>query len=153
MLICGAHLPSYALERWQTHFQASSTDVDAVQLGIHHWFYMIQQGAPRTFAMPSKSIDFLWHELILNTKWYQTFCQEHIGFFIHHTTHEATIEPPPRADLYRTWFCACALEHIDPYHPQRLPVLFGLDRQLNLADGFLYSLSNEPSYLSPPTMG
>ena len=38
---------------------------------------------------PSISVDLAWHEFILFTKLYQTFCDEHFGRFIHHNPDES----------------------------------------------------------------
>lgn len=41
------------------------------------------------FVMLHGPVDEAWHAFILNTKLYHAFCQEHVGFFIHHTPLDA----------------------------------------------------------------
>ncbi|MFI6356984.1 hypothetical protein ACIBJF_30990 [Streptomyces sp. NPDC050743] len=33
---------------------------------------------------PSQTVDPGWHTLILHTQWYEKWCQEKFGFFLHH---------------------------------------------------------------------
>jgi hypothetical protein len=39
---------------------------------------------------PSYLVDLAWHEFILFTKYYNTFCNKHYGRFIHHTPGKST---------------------------------------------------------------
>lgn len=39
--------------------------------------------------MPSQAVDVLWHAFILHTQAYQGWCQNALGFFLHHTPAEA----------------------------------------------------------------
>ena len=39
---------------------------------------------------PSYVVDLAWHEFILFTKYYYTFCNKHYGRFIHHTPGKST---------------------------------------------------------------
>jgi hypothetical protein len=90
--------------------------------------------------MPSQVADDLWHEFILYTRAYDEFCQNAFGQFLHHTP-AAALDPLQKASnagLRRVWWHACKLDQIDPQKPQRLPVLFALDGDLNIANGFRY---------------
>ncbi|QEC68739.1 hypothetical protein FRZ67_16030 [Panacibacter ginsenosidivorans] len=42
----------------------------------------IEKGAP---ISPTKEVDEVWHNLILNTKYYHEYCTQKFGKFIHHT--------------------------------------------------------------------
>ncbi len=42
--------------------------------------------------------------------------------------------------LKRCWRIACRLESINPLKPERLPRLFRVDAELNIPDGYHYSL-------------
>ena len=39
---------------------------------------------PFLFTSDISYLDLLWHEMILNTRYYQQFCQDHFGEFLHH---------------------------------------------------------------------
>ncbi|MBE1188306.1 hypothetical protein IH740_25820, partial [Escherichia coli] len=43
--------------------------------------------------------------------------------------------------IQRAWKLACRREGIDPLNPTRLPLLFALDTELAIADGFRYALN------------
>ena len=51
--------------------------------------------------MPSQAVDAAWHEFILMTREYQSFCDEAFGYYLHHTPEQALGEPMPAA-LQRT---------------------------------------------------
>ena len=92
-------------------------------------------------AMPSQVVDDLWHEFILFTREYKSFCDRAFGAFLHHTP--AVAMGTVRGDnegLRRVWWFTCLEENINPRKPTRLPLLFALDRKLGIADGFTYNL-------------
>ena len=90
-------------------------------------------------SMPSKAVDELWHEFILFTKHYDTFCRQAFGKFLHYTPAVVlTSQKTANQGLRRTWWFACKDETINPVNPTRLPLLFALDVKLKLADGFHY---------------
>ena len=91
--------------------------------------------------MPSQAADVLWHEFILYTREYQSFCARAFGGFLHHTP--AVVLAPQHKQsnqgLRRVWWHACKIENIDPAHPTRLPLLFALDTKLGVPNGFVYA--------------
>ena len=93
--------------------------------------------------MPSRVVDDLWHEFILYTRDYEQFCKRAFGHFMHHTP---AVAMGPAAGLKigdglrRAWWFACKDEDIDPKRPSRLPLLFALDGQLHIPNGFRYDL-------------
>jgi hypothetical protein len=91
-------------------------------------------------SMPSQLADDLWHEFILYTRYYEKFCQQAFGRFLHHTP-AAVLGSDKKSNegLRRTWYYCCVLENINPSNPTRLPLLFALDAKMNLADGFRYA--------------
>lgn len=138
--------PSYLLEKWRERFPSAPDGIEhEVSLGLKDWFAILASGHPRTFGMTSKSVDTLWHELILNTRLYASFCHQTVGFFVHHTTHAADsrmdAEKQQHLDNVRTWMAACAVESIDPHTPDRLPRLFQLDALICPEEGHVFSLS------------
>ena len=98
-------------------------------------------GWRRTVSMPSQIVDDAWHEFILFTRIYQRFCRRALGRFLHHTPAEAMTSPSvAQHGIKRAWRLACAKERIDPRKPERLPLLFAIDAELGIADGFRYAL-------------
>ncbi|MBF0256946.1 MAG: hypothetical protein HQL47_10930, partial [Gammaproteobacteria bacterium] len=100
----------------------------------------------RFVSMPSQVVDDLWHEFILYTKHYATFCNRGFGRFMHHTPAVAlSSSKDVNVGLRRCWWYVCLEENIDPHRPTRLPLLFALDAKLAIANGFHYSIG--PSIL------
>jgi hypothetical protein len=96
-------------------------------------------GKKHMVAMPSQAVDDAWHEFILFTRNYDTFCQRAVGRFLHHVPAEAMHSPTLAQDgIKRAWRLACLREGIDPKTPARLPLLFAIDRELGIANGFHY---------------
>ena len=109
--------------------------------GLRDWFAINLAAGRRKLAMPSQVVDDAWHEFILFTKNYQTFCRHGLRRFLHHVPAEAMSSPTDaQRGIKRTWRQACRHEGIDPKSPSRLPRLFALDASLGVADGFVYRL-------------
>jgi hypothetical protein len=97
--------------------------------------------------MPSRVVDDLWHEFILDTREYGVFCKLAFGDFFHHVP--AAANPPGKeadAALRRTWRYACLAESIDPRRPNKLLLLFAIDTELTIVNGqsFINWLSAPP---------
>ena len=68
-------------------------------------------------------------------------CARALGRFLNHTPAEAMRSPTDAQEgLRRTWFQSCRYERLDPKAATRLPLLFALDAELGIADGFHYAL-------------
>ncbi len=116
--------------------------IDRVIRGLREYFHICNIGGRRMISMPSQVVDVAWHEFILFTKLYKIFCRRSLGRFIHHTPAEAMDGATIAQDgIKRAWRISCAREKIDPKTPARLPLLFALDADLGIADGFKYSLN------------
>jgi hypothetical protein len=118
----------------------SLKDCQLVGHALRQFFLAYLRGGPNEVAMPSQVVDDLWHELILYTREYQLFCRHAFGRFMHHAP--AVVMGTKRDNneaLRRCWWFACFEENIDPRRPTRLPLLFALDRKLNIEDGFVYA--------------
>lgn len=120
----------------------SDADVERVIDGLRSYFQACNQAGKKTVSMPSQVVDIAWHEFILFTRDYQQFCKRAFGRFLHHTPAEA-MSSPIRAQngIKRAWAHACQLEKIQPKAAYRLPLLFALDAQLKIPDGFTYTLN------------
>jgi hypothetical protein len=119
-------------------------DLKSCQLvaqGLRQFFLAHLMSGRRYVSMPSQAADDLWHEFILFTRDYETFCRTAFGRFLHHTPAVAvTGGSTARAGLRRCWWFVCRLDNIDPRAPTRLPLLFALDEKLEIVDGFRYVL-------------
>jgi hypothetical protein len=90
--------------------------------------------------MPSQAADDLWHDLILYTKAYDAFCRNAFGRFLHHSP-AAVLAPGLKKSnegLRRVWWQTCKEEKIDPKAPAALPLLFALDADLAIPNGYRY---------------
>jgi hypothetical protein len=134
--------PPGLLDRLQARHEWYSRKNSAlVAEGLRQYFLAYQMSGCRFVAMPSQVVDDLWHEFILYTRAYEDFCQKAFGRFFHHTPAEALSPERRRSNegLRRVWWHACKQENIHPVRPTRLPLLFALDKKLNIANGFHYS--------------
>lgn len=118
----------------------SARDSALVTGALRQFFLAYLQGGCRFVSMPSKLADDYWHEFILYTRHYEMFCSKAFGRFFHHTP--AVVLGRNRQNntgLRRIWWFCCREEGIDPKKPGRLPLLFALDSNLNIPDGFVYN--------------
>jgi hypothetical protein len=125
------------------HPELSERAIDEVERGLRQFFVASAQAGGRFVAMPSRVVDSLWHEFILHTRGYESFCRRAFGRLLHHTPAEALPPGPKRgsdksAGLRRAWYWSCKEEGIDPRKPDRLPLLFALDTTLAIAGGYHY---------------
>ena len=134
--------PPGLLDKLSTHHRGFTRKESAlVAEGLRQFFLAYLSSGKRYVAMPSQVVDDLWHEFILYTRAYKDFCGEAFGDFLHHTP--ALALAPAKRDsnegLRRVWWWACRQENINPVRPTRLPLLFALDRKLNIPGGFYYT--------------
>jgi hypothetical protein len=136
-------MPDAVLKRFSAKRAAlNDAQTRLVQRGLLQYFQICQRARGSFASMPSQVADDLWHEFILFTRNYEHFCRRAFGRYLHHTPVEAMSGPTQATDgIRRTWLHACRMEGIDPRNPERLPLLFALDTQLGIADGFFYSLN------------
>lgn len=110
--------------------------------GLHDYFQVCLILGKKPIAMPSKIVDLAWHEFILFTKAYQSFCKQAFGRFLHHTPAEAMASQTMAQEGVRnTWKIACKQKNINPRNPKKLPLLFAIDKKLAIKDGFHYKLN------------
>ncbi len=117
-------------------------DCQLVSHGLRQFFLAHLKSGCRFVSMPSQVVDDLWHELILYTRNYDSFCRKAFGRFLHHTP--AAVLSSNRqnnAGLRRCWWYACVEENINPRKATRLPLLFAIDAKLNIPDGFRYAVN------------
>jgi len=134
----------------QNYSHLSESQVAQVLTGLRDFFHACQRAGKIMVGMPSQVVDVAWHEFILDTREYQYFCERAFDRFLHHTPAEAMpAEADAQEGLKRTWHLACTREGIDPHGPTRLPLLFALDAELNIPDGFFYSLDEREGKGAP----
>ncbi|CRQ13357.1 hypothetical protein PAERUG_P46_South_East_6_12_12_00693 [Pseudomonas aeruginosa] len=132
--------------------QLSEEQVQRVLGGLREYLLLCRAAGKRMVAMPSQVVDVAWHELILHTRLYQHVCRKGLGRFLHHTPAQAMRSPRQAQEgIRRAWKLACRREGIDPQNPMRLPLLFALDTELAIADGFRYTLNLSLIHISEPT--
>jgi hypothetical protein len=122
------------------HPELTPHQIDRIGLGLKQFFRTYLRGGYRPVAMPSQAADDLWHEFILYTKAYDSFCRKAFGRFLHHSPAAVLKQGQKTANegLRRVWWQACKEEKIDPKAPAALPLLFALDTELNIPGGYRY---------------
>ena len=122
------------------HPALTPQQIDRIGLGLKQFFRAYHRSGYRPVAMPSQAVDDLWHEFILYTKAYDAFCRQAFGRFLHHTP-AAVLAPgfkKSNEGLRRVWWQTCKEEKIDPKAPAALPLLFALDADLKIPNGYRY---------------
>jgi hypothetical protein len=127
----------------ERHPQLDESGRFLVARALRQFFLVHGRADGATIGMPSKVVDDLWHAFILNTRDYERFCQKAFGKFFHHVPPEA-MPKGSCADvpLRRTWRLACLEENINPARATRLPLLFAIDRKLDIVDGQIHSVES-----------
>ena len=140
-IINGYRFPDGIRRRVKSRYpQLTETDLDRVFSGLRQYF-RIALRRRALVSMPSQVVDVAWHEFILFTRDYRTFCQRALGRFLHHVPAEAMRAPTDAQEgIRRAWYFACRDERLAPRQAYRLPLLFALDAELGIADGFCYRL-------------
>jgi len=117
-------------------------DLHLVARGLRQFFTAFHNSRFQFVSMPSQIADEMWHEMILYTREYSDFCGKAFGRFLHHTPAVA-MDPDKKissAGIQRVWYWVCKDENISPRNPSRLPLLFALDKKLNIKNGYVYEL-------------
>ena len=145
--IDGYRFPPGIRERVRRRYpHLADGDLDRVMHGLSAWFHVSHAAGRKVVSMPSQAVDAAWHEFILFTRNYRDFCRKALGRFLHHTPAEAMRTPTEAQEgIRRAWRLSCAREGIDPRRPSRLPLLFALDADLGIGDGFRYALDCSPA--------
>ncbi len=125
----------------KTYPHLEEKDLFLVARALRQYFLVHLRSRNRTVGMPSKAVDALWHDFILDTKSYHTFCSKAFGGFFHHIPAGKKAMIGSRGDAMRlTWNLACLEENIDPRNATRLPLLFAIDSKLKISEGHTYDL-------------
>lgn len=127
----------------KTYPQLEDKDLFLVARALRAYFLVHLRAHGRTVGMPSRVVDVLWHDFILDTKAYHRFCQRAFGAFFHHIPAGRPVSSSSRNEaLHLTWRLACLEENLDPGKATRLPLLFAIDAKLKIPDGKSYDLDS-----------
>ncbi len=134
--------PHYLLLKVQSQYPAISTSLlDLVAHALKQYFLIAQSVPRKVVPMPSRVVDALWHEFILDTKAYTKFCESAFGRYFHHTPSSSSYSAAKESlSLEEAMALACKLEGINLRHPSRLPVLFAIDELTKIPEGNVYQL-------------
>jgi hypothetical protein len=120
----------------------SEQETKRVIYALREYFHLCNIAGKKAVSMPSQVVDVAWHEFILFTRQYETFCSKALGRFLHHTPAEAMKSKYIATQGIKTaWKASCFRENMDAKAATRLPLLFALDDELQIPDGFKYSLN------------
>lgn len=127
----------------QSYPHLDEQQIEQIISGLRSYFqicnWAVEDGDE--LAMPSQAVDTAWHEFIAHTKLYEDFCQQAFGQFLYHTPAEGMLsQTQAQATIKTTHEYTCRLYQLSTKSPEKLPLLFALDAQLNIPDGFNYSL-------------
>jgi hypothetical protein len=124
----------------QKHPQLSSSELDLAWTALRQYFRICLRAGRRRVPMPSRLADDAWHCLILDTRRYAQFCQAAFGRFLHHVPEQpgAPRLAAPRRRVEKNPAWKLGRSFLPLFGATRLPLLFVLDEQARLIDGFNY---------------
>lgn len=136
--------PLHIHDEWRKAYpMLGEHDAALAERALRSYFIAHLRAGQYVVAMPSRAVDALWHELILDTRAYHAFCQEAFGGYFHHIP-TGKMTPGRMSDMamWRIWRLSCRGENLDPKLAAQLPLLFAIDGMLQIPDGNEYSLSD-----------
>lgn len=139
--IRGHVFPQHMLDAVATAYPGlDRKDLQLVARAMREFFIVHARLPGLSIGLPSRTVDALWHEFILDTRAYETFCKRAFGAFFHHIPAER-MGGAGKAErsMRRTWRIACREENIDPVHAMRVPLLFAIDTKLGIPDAVPYT--------------
>jgi hypothetical protein len=139
--IRGYRFPAALLERYATlHPQLSLKQRQLVAHALRRFFVVALRARGQPVAMPSRAVGDLWQEFALRGSDYRSFCGQAYGRLLPYAPAVALGRDAARnEELRRCWWHACREEDIDPIRATRVPLLFAIDRKLDLPGGIRYS--------------
>jgi hypothetical protein len=102
--------PAAQKQKLYERFPALNTaQIEQILEGLRQWFLLLMAHRGQKFGMPSKAVDTAWHEFILMTRQYQSFCDSAFGKYLHHAPNEGgTARKTEDLSLARTYALAPA---------------------------------------------
>ncbi len=138
--------PAELRNRLQRNHDLSLEGSGRVLEGLRQYFLacLAAQRSPlaKEVGMPSKAVDAAWHEFIVLTKEYASFCEKAFGRYLHHTP-KAMMDVPTSAALANTLhqLRGPALSPAGWAMVGTVPLIFAIDRELGFKDGHVYDES------------
>ena len=141
-------MPKPIVDRFREKYpKLSSEDATLVSKALMEYFYLCNMAYGKMVSMPSRVVDDLWHEFLLFSSAYESFCKKAFGRLLHHIPDEAMPSKNSNSDgMKRAWQLICLKEEINPKFPDRMPLLFAIDSMLDIENGIKYSLNKMDSY-------
>jgi hypothetical protein len=148
-----AHIKSYhfpAALRGKVALKYPQLTLDQLELvyrGLRQYFLacldanVVKSG--KSVGMPSKVVDDLWHEFILHSRDYASFCDKAFGGFLHHTP-DSSMKIPMAQALGNTLDRIKARGNADTSATgvmtlAGIPLLFAIDSALAIEGGFIHN--------------
>ena len=161
--------PSYHDEVNRRYLHLSEEDVNLAFEQLRFYFGICLAKKPISVAMPSRIVDTCWHVFISDTREYRGFCDKVFGDFLHHEAWaEANLtvqselievaEHQEKEDVSEKMKAQLMLEFRNQLSAARIyqwaaefegkgqdslstviPLLFRIDEELAISDGFFYS--------------
>ena len=127
----------------EKHKDLTDADIKLVIKELKKYFYLSSLSSD-ILIMPSIVLDDLWHEFILYTKEYNSFCNKAFGSFLHHSPND-TMSFDIELARFLIWEKSCKLEGLDPSSTSTstLPCMFKIDEVLKIKDGLYYAAIKE----------
>lgn len=120
----------------------STEDMEKVAYGLKQFFMMnlikdnLKDIGEKSIIMPSKLVDDLWHNFILDTKEYEKFCQKAFGKMLHHIPSEKISSSKEKNILATTYKTLHELGKTKLNKKwSSLPMIFDIDKTLNMKSG------------------
>ena len=130
-----------------------------VMEGLREYFILdMEKGFLTTLSMPSQVVDVALKEFLLNVTDDELrklrlgfglvnatdyeLRKLRLGFRVYISTKITSPSAQREDGINHAWELCCKLETIDATNPARLPLLFALDAELDIPDGFRYSLDD-----------
>jgi hypothetical protein len=138
--------PAELRNRLQRNHDLSLEGSGRVLEGLRQYFLacLAAQRSPlaKEVGMPSKAVDAAWHEFIVLTKEYASFCEKAFGRYLHHTP-QAMMSEPTSASLANTLhqLKGQSLTPAGWAMVGSVPLIFAIDRELGFKDGHVYDES------------
>jgi hypothetical protein len=119
--------PHIARRMQRKHPGLEDGDWVLIERGLREWFVCCAWRGRMVLGMPSRAVDEAWHEFILDTIAYETFCGAAFGAYLHHTPDEAMSSPmgDALANTIRAW------DHSELGNEEE-SVLWDLDEKLGI---------------------
>ncbi len=152
-----AFIESYAFPlalREEVASELGTGQAEVALEGLRQWYLACLDAPGEVLGMPSRAVDVAWHEMILMTRAYSSFCERAFGHYLHHSP-EAVMDEPMTDSLART----LAVVDARSAAIAGVPLLFAIDDELGLEDGHSWAeadvqhLRDHRYYYGPPGGG